>query len=142
MIPRKAGDYLFLVQRDADCLRLLAQAARSEYPGRDVSDWIVTIHFYILCVYVKALGSCRQQNFQDHYAIRQWLNTEPDLLGIARPYRKVEEASRDARYEGRLFAPPEIQRFHQWFQEARDQFVALLRKEGVTQIPNPDPVVP
>lgn len=138
----KASDYLALIRHDVECLHLLAGAARTEKPPKDVSDWIITLHFYLLCVYVKALARCRQKDFQDHYAIRLWLNTEKDLLGVARPYRKVEEWSRDARYEGRLFTQPEILRFHHWFKEARDQLVALLRKEEAGQVPVPDPVSP
>ena len=137
-----AERYLAQVRRSEKALGLLTQAALAETPTEDVSDWVVTIHFYILCVYLKALGRCRGMDFQDHYAIRQWLNTESDLLSIARPYRKVEEWSRDSRYEGQTFAPPEISRFHSWFEDVRDHVVRLLRAHGIRDVPVVRPVDP
>ena len=134
--------YLHLIQHDVDALGLLVGAARASKPPKNVSDWAITLHFYILCVYVKALGRCRGKDFQDHYSIREWLNEEKDLLFIARPYRKVEEWSRDARYEGRVFDPSEVGRFHKWFVEVRNGFVALLQKEGLSSVPAPDPISP
>jgi hypothetical protein len=137
-------DYLRLVQRNGECVALLAAAARKEKPARDVSDWIITLHFYILCVYLKALGQRRGRMFQDHVSIRGYLNLEPDLLKLARPYRQVEEWSRDARYEGRLFTPDEVRRFHSHFITVRDGIVELIVKSGMATeaVPIAQPVFP
>ena len=88
MSSKDAIFYLNLVTRDEQALKLLVGAARSK---RDVSDWVVTLHFYVLCIYVKATGRCFGQDFQDHYAIRNWINSEARLLPIAADYRTVEE---------------------------------------------------
>lgn len=142
MSQADAKRYLLQVQSNEKALRLLVAAAQAETPRVDVSDWAVTMHFYILCVYVKALGRCRGRDFQDHYGIRQWLNTESDLLQAARPYRKVEEWSREARYEGRTFYSSEMERFHDWFELVRDQLTALLRAHGLKAVPVVNPVDP
>lgn len=142
MTASQAERYARLIDRNVSSLKLLRDAARNAQPKKDVSDWIVTIHFYILCVYVKCLGKCRGRDFQDHYGIRQWLNSERDLVHVARPYRKVEEWSRDARYEGRTFRDDEFRRFAGWFTTARDHFVRSLSNEGLSNIPNVDPVTP
>lgn len=137
-----ARRYLQQVRRTEKTLKLLVKATQREDPRVDVSDWAVTIHFYVLCVYVKALGRCRGQDFQDHYGIRQWLNTEPDLLRIARPYRKIEEWSRDSRYEGRTFSSAEFARLHEWFVEVRDCLTSLLQAQGIEDVPVVLPVDP
>jgi hypothetical protein len=105
----------------------------------DVSDWKCTLLFYIACTYVKALGMARGKDIQDHFQLRQWLNTTDDLWGFAKPYRKLEERSRDARYEGRFYASRELADCGRWFSEVRDAVVGLLRAMGVTQVPVVDP---
>jgi hypothetical protein len=123
-----ATHYLSIVRRNEETLKVLSVAA--DQAKHDASDWIITIHFYILCLYAKALGVCRGQNFQDHISIRRWLNTDADTMPMAKSYRKVEEASRDARYEGALFTSTDCQRFERWFLDARDHLVRLLKKQG------------
>lgn len=142
MTALSAQQYLALAQHDHESLKLLARAGRENRPAVDVSDWIVTMHFYVLCVLVKALGAQRGQGFQDHYAIRHWLNSEQDVLMLATPYRKVEEWSRDARYEGRKFNASEIARFHTWYGLVRDGLKPLLKASGVGGIPTLTPISP
>lgn len=140
MSAKPAQHYIDLARRNMDTAQLLATAAASSQ--RDVTDWLTTLHFYTLCIIVKALGRCRGRDFQDHYAIRQWLNTEADLLTIAGTYRKVEEWSRDARYEGRQFdAKSEIPRLHGWFESVRDHLARLLESHGL-KVPRLAPVEP
>jgi hypothetical protein len=134
--------YLDLVRHDHRCATLLARGAAQDKTRVDVTDWLITYHFYILCVYVEALGLCRQKDFQDHYAIRAWLNDAADLLAIAKSYRKVEEWSRDARYEGRKFTVLEIDRFHGWFSHVRDRLADLIEAEGVAGVPRVPAVSP
>lgn len=140
MTTKPAQHYLDLARRDMDAAQILATAAVAGQ--RDVTDWLTTLHFYTICVYVKALGRCRGRDFQDHYAIRQWLNTEADLLAIAGTYRKIEEWSRDARYEGRQFdARIEVPRLHGWFITVRDHLACLLKGHGLA-VPRIEPVAP
>lgn len=140
MSQSDAQRYFELLRRDEQTLQLLSTSARTKQPAQDVSDWIVTLHFYVLCVYVKALGRCRGREFQDHLGLRTWLNTEADLLAAAKPYRKTEEWSRDARYEGRTFKVEEIRILHRWFKEARDIILGLLRKQVGGEVPVVEPV--
>ena len=131
--------YLRLVQHDLDTLALLAKAADGRTPPEDVSDWKCTLMFYMACVYVKALARSRQKDLQDHYNLRQWLNTTKDLLAITKPYRRLEERSRDARYEGRRFSCQELGQARSWFLEVRDHLVQLLESGGVKAAPGVDP---
>ncbi len=92
--------------------------------------------FYITCIYVKALGRSFERDIQDHYALRLWLNTEPELLSIARAYRHIEEPSRDARYEGRTFKKEfAVERVVPNFVRVRDHIADLLEKRGATGVP-------
>lgn len=120
--------YFEQLQRNGKTLEVLCSG--SSKAGHDCSDWIVTIHFYILCIYVKALAAHSGQNIQDHVALRAWLNANPERGAMARSYRKAEEASRDARYEGKLFCENEWIRFRRWYVEARDVVVELLKTAG------------
>ena len=56
--------------------------------------------------------------------------------------RKVEEWSRDARYEGRLFDAEDFDRFFGWFTDARDSIVNLLKENGIAAPPVVEPVFP
>lgn len=142
MTTRDAERYARLIGRNAIAARLLAQAAGKQVPAHDASDWLIIMHFYILCVYVKCLGKCRGTDFQDHYQIRKWLNSETDMLAMARPYRKVEEWSRDARYEGRTFDSTEFRRFESYYCAVRDHLFQLLVAEGLTSVPRVEVVRP
>jgi hypothetical protein len=93
-----------------------------------------------LWVCMKALGRARGKDLQDHFGLRQWINTEGDLVEIAEPYRYVEEWSRDARYEGRRFSGKDLERFYGWFIDARDKMLARLKAHGLTNLPVLDPV--
>jgi len=134
-----SSHYLRLIEHDREVLRLLTEQPS---PALDTSDWQITIFYYILCLYMKALGSVGGLEFQDHYAIKQWLNSTPELVVIAKPYRKAEEWSRDARYEGRLFNDSERTRFLNWFTIVRAHLTQLLRSAGVTNLPQIELIFP
>ncbi|MGA2261370.1 MAG: hypothetical protein ABSH28_08035 [Acidobacteriota bacterium] len=131
------GIYFKLIEHDRDVLQLVSHNAR---PGCDTSDWQITILYYILCLYMKAFGRVCGRELQDHYSIKQWLNSESRLIPIARPYRKAEEWSRDARYEGRRFSSKEVERFLGWFKFVRQHVAGLLSTAGITNLPNIDSV--
>ena len=133
-----AGDidrYVRLAAHDLEVLGLLRKAAESARPTRDVSDWSVTLLYYVSCVLVKALARTRGKDFQDHFTLKTWLNTTQDLLAITKPYRKLEDRSRDARYEGRKFSAAELEATVVWFERIRDHVVSLLRTIGISEIP-------
>ena len=131
--------YLRLIEHDLEVLKLLAGAAKAR-GGVDVSDWKCTLLFYMACIYIKAFGRTQGKELQDHYNVKQWMNTTRELLPIAKPYRKLEERSREARYEGRKYDASEASQHARWFQEVRDGVVALLRSSGVANPPSVDPV--
>jgi tRNA U34 2-thiouridine synthase MnmA/TrmU len=126
-----ARRYVRIAEHDYRVVGLLLAACSGQKNSEDVTDWQVALLFYILCLQVKALAVCRGKELQDHYAVKQWLNVQTELCGVARSYRKIEEWSRDARYEGRRFNPCELSRFAQWFSEVHCCLSALLKKEGV-----------
>ncbi|MCK6479496.1 MAG: hypothetical protein HUU06_06650 [Planctomycetaceae bacterium] len=134
-----AEPYLRLVEHDLEALDLITAAARGRTPTVDVSDWQCTLVYYMACIYVKAVGRARGKDLQDHYQLKQWINTTTDLVPITRPYRKLEERSRDARYEGRRFTRPELIETIGWFAQVRDHLVGVLKEEGVEGIPVVDP---
>ena len=130
---------LDVVERDLEALRLLSTAASKNTPPRDVSDWKCTLMFYMACIYVKAIGHQRNVELDRHSEVRRWLNTSQDLCKIALPYRKLEDHSQEARYEGRLFTRPNLLHMYTWFVEIRDAIVPLLRNEGLPASPSVDP---
>jgi hypothetical protein len=131
--------YLKLIQHDLDVLTTLAVAASRKSPPLDVSDWKCTLLFYMACIFMKALGRTRKRDLQDHYGIKQWINTDAELVSIARSYRKLEERSRDARYEGRMYSRDELNQAYRWFCDVRDHISKLLRTDGVGDITLIDP---
>ncbi|MDA0837812.1 MAG: hypothetical protein O3B01_13580 [Planctomycetota bacterium] len=140
MNPPEVQKYLELLKHDLKVLRLLTDAAKSSNPPEDVSDWQVTLLFYLACIYVKAAAQLYGERFDDHISLRGWLNREQDMIAMTRDYRKLEEASRDARYEGRLFSPREIEQEQlSRFETVRDHVVDVLRGKGVTRITEIDP---
>ncbi len=132
---KQPAEYLDLVRHTHAVLKLMAEANRGNGQAGDISDWVVTLHFYILCTYVKALGSSRKCDFRSHNHIHAWIAGTKDLQGAFRSYRKVEEWSRDARYEGRTFPPAEMAAVHRWFVDVRDQVGGLLEAAGVRPVP-------
>jgi hypothetical protein len=80
-------DCITLVQHDLRTMQLLHDAARSKTPSEDVTDWKCTLMFYMACIYLKALGHQRGKALERHSVARAWLNSEPDLIPIARHYR-------------------------------------------------------
>src|ERR1043165_2941397 len=107
--------YLRLAEHDLTVLDLLSQAAAGAKSNADVSDWKVTLLFYVACILVKALGRERGLELNDHFFVKQWLNTTADLVTITRSYRKLEDRSRDARYEGVLFDEKRLRQTLGWF---------------------------
>lgn len=134
-----APRYLALIEHDLEALGLLCEAAQAKRPPVDVSDWQCTLVYYMACIFVKAMGRTRGKDLQDHYQLKQWINTTADLVPITKPYRKLEERSRDARYEGRRFTRSELAETIGWFGQVRDHLAALLTREGVKNIPVIDP---
>ena len=140
MNPPEVQKYLDLLKHDLRVLHLLTQAAKSEDPPEDVSDWQVTLLFYLACIHVKTVAHLYGQRFDDHISLRGWINSEADMFAMAGEYRKLEEASRDARYEGRLFSPTSIEQVQlPRFEAVRDHVVSVLREKGITRITHIDP---
>ena len=131
MSVSEASRYLDLADRDYAVAAMLTGAAGKA--KRDVTDWQVTLLYYVLCVEVKALAASRGLELPDHYSIKQWLNAERDLLVTAKPYRKAEEWSRDARYEGRLFTPAELSRYARWFEAVHLHVRDLLKRANIVR---------
>lgn len=131
--------YLRLAEHDFEVLRILARAAATDPRPRDVSDWKVTILYYVACILVRALGKDRGKDFGDHFMVKQWMNTTHDLLPMTRPYRKLEERSRDARYEGRLFSDAQLEQSVAWFIAVRDHVLDLLGRSATYRFPRLDP---
>lgn len=119
--------YLDLVHHDRDVFALLATASQSSAPRKDCTDWQCTLLFYMACISVKCFAATTGLAIQDHYQLRSWLNNQPALLGVARSYRKLEERSRDARYEGRRYSAAEMDQNKRWFGEVHQAVIALLR---------------
>ncbi len=145
MNPQEFPDvvrYLELARHDAQVLDSLTEVAALKSPQQDVSDWQVTLLFYVCCISVKAVGRALGRSLHDHYEVRQFLNTEQRLLLIARPYRHIEEASRNARYEGERFDRAFFRnRLAPHFRAVWAKVVEVLTAEGVLSIGGMDPVV-
>lgn len=132
--------YLDLIEHNLKLLDLLTGKRPNHLTKEDFSDWETTVLFYMACIYLKAVCCLFGQDVQDHYTLRQIINTRDDLYSVARPYRHLEEASRDARYEGRKFTHQYlIERLLPKFYAVRDCAASLLKQYNVSAIPNIDP---
>jgi hypothetical protein len=130
---------LNIIRHDFDTLTLLSQGAAANKPPVDVSDWKCTILFYMACLYVRALAHQKGKDIHRHIEARDWINAEKDLIPIARSYRKLEERSRDARYEGRKFTRSEMDEILRWFCDVRETLIHLLAGSGLANVPRVDP---
>lgn len=133
--------YFRLIEHDLKLLDLLTEKYPSHLEKEDFSDWIVTTLFYIACIYLKALFRLYGEDIQIHYALKQQLYARKELFQIIKPYRHLEEASRDARYEGRVFSSDYIiNRLYPKFKIVRDCVVELFNKNRIFNIPQVDPL--
>lgn len=136
MSIKEAERYLAIAEHDFHVLSMLINVADDDtFSGsaENTTDWQVTLLYYILCIQLKALACTRSLELQDHFTIKKWINAERDLLQIARTYRKIEEWSRDARYEGRYFTNDELKRYLQWFEEVHKHLGELLQEATLVQ---------
>lgn len=134
------SSYLDLVRHDLSLLDWITSPPPDHVAGEDFTDWHATILFYMACIYLKAVCQLFGEDVQDHYSLRLQINTRPELLAVAKQYRHLEEASRDARYEGRTFPPQYLcDRLLPKFYRVRDCAVELLEKHNVPEVPKVDP---
>lgn len=136
MTGPSAEDLLLLAERHHRALACLLRGAEHE----DVSAWALTLNYYVLCAYTSSLAASRGLSFVRHLDLRDWINSRDGPTPIARPYRKLEEWSRDARYRGRSFDRAEAERAGEWFLEARDYILGEMRRAGRTKLPILDPL--
>jgi len=135
--------YLKMVSHNFETLDFLTSAPPPNLKQIDFSDWQVTMIFYICCIYVKSVMGAAGIDIENHYSLRREITSHPDLKKIFNKYRKLEEASRDARYEGRKFEKRYIlETILPRFFFIRDCVVEVLKKSGYTSVPvlNPTPL--
>ncbi len=129
--------YLALVSHDLKLFDLVTRLIPSSASKEDFSDWQVTILFYMACIFLKAACSLLGEDVQDHFMMRQIINNRQEFYSIAKAYRHLEEASRDARYEGRVFDKQYIlDRLIPKFNSVRDCIVDLLKQKNISNIPS------
>lgn len=130
--------YLKLIEHNSRLLDLITGERPAHLKDDDFSDWQVTIIFYMSCIYLKAVCFLLGEDVQDHYTLRQIINTREELYknGTAKYYRHIEEAGRDARYEGRKFDKEFIEnRILPKFYKVRDRAITILKENDVTDVP-------
>jgi len=91
-------NYFELIEHDFKVLDLLTEEYPPNLKNEDFSDWIITLLYYISCIYIKAYFQSIGVNIQNHQALKEGISRSSKLYFIFIPYRKLEEASRDARY--------------------------------------------
>lgn len=99
---------------------LLADACRARDRWHDATDWIVTMLFYVACLYVKAYERGRGHDFQSHEDRNQWLAVDEHLSKHSRYYQLLFNASKLARYDG-------VRVGRGRYDEIRDAFEKLIR---------------
>ena len=90
---------------------------------------------------MKTVCSLFDIDIQDHYTLHSIINTRTDLslYSISKDYRHIEEAARDARYEGRKFDKDYlIKRILEKYNKFRDCAVFIIRQKGIDQVINAD----
>ncbi len=127
--------YFHLIEHNVKLLDLLTGECPQHLENEDFSGWQVTVIFYISCIYIKAACCLFGINIQDHYALRKIINTEKDFLSISKFYRHIEEASRDARYEGRKFSKDFIiNTILPKFNTIRDCIINIIKRKGINTV--------
>ncbi len=127
------NNYLELIEHNSKLLDLITGTRPGHLIKEDFSDWQVTIIFYMSCIYLKAVCFLFGEDVQDHYTLRQKINTRKELYTIAKYYRHIEEASRDARYEGRKFDKDFIVKtILPKFNKVQDCAIAIIKNKGNT----------
>ena len=128
--------YFGLLDHDLKLFDLLTGKIPNHLLKEDFSDWQVTVLFYMACIYLKAGCNFLNIDIQDHFTLRQTINNRKEFYPIARVYRHLEEASRDARYEGRKFEKSYIaERLVPKFNIVRNCVVSFLKENNVSNIP-------
>src|SRR3989338_450638 len=121
--------YLILIKHDLTLFDLLTGPLPAHVAKENFSDWQVTNLFYMACIFLKSACALFGEDVQDHFTLRRIINNRKELFSIAKNYRHLEEASRDARYEGRVFEKQYIlDRLVPKFNSVRDCIVDLLTK--------------
>ena len=129
--------YLNLITHDLRLFDLLTGKMPNHLMDEDFSDWQVTVLFYMACIYLKAACSFLGIDIQDHFTLRQVINNKEEFYSIARVYRHLEEASRDARYEGRKFEKSYIMnRLLPKFALVQNCMVSFLQQNNISNIPS------
>jgi len=141
-IPNGVEKYLKLVEHDLRLLDLLTKERSDDLATENFTDWQATLLFYMACIYLKAVCLTFGEDIQDHFSLRQQINARKELAAISAPYRHLEEASRDARYEGRTFDRQYLlERLLPKFLAVRDCAVSLLERGGIKNVPRVDPTL-
>lgn len=129
--------YFSLIKHNVNLLDLLTGDRTKHLKDEDFSDWQVTVIFYISCIYMKTVCSLFDIDIQDHYTLHSIINTRTDLslYTISKDYRHIEEAARDARYEGRKFDKEYlIKRILEKYNKVRDCAVSIIKQKGVGNV--------
>lgn len=133
--------YFNLIKHNVNLLDLLTGDRPKHLKDEDFSDWQVTVIFYISCIYMKTVCSLFDIDIQDHYTLHSMINTrkELSLYPISKDYRHIEEAARDARYEGRKFDKDYlIKRILEKYNKVRDCAVFIIRQKGINNVVHAD----
>lgn len=131
--------YIKLIENNSRFFDLITGRRLTNLNNADFSGWQVTTIFYISCIYFKTVAVVFEVDVRDHHSLRQMLNTEEEIWrgGIAKSYRYLEEASRDARYEGRAFTEKMIkERILFKFEKVKERAIYILEKNEITNVPD------
>jgi len=128
--------YFELIEHDFKVLDLLTEEYPPNLKNEDFSDWIITLLYYMSCIYIKAYFQSIGVNIQNHQALKEEISRSSKLYFIFIPYRKLEEASRDARYEGRKFKYKDIiNKYYPKLKSIHDLVIEIFNKEGIENVP-------
>jgi hypothetical protein len=133
-------EFIYLAEHNLKLFDLLTGQLPKHIKDEDFSDWQVTIIFYMACILVKALCATLNEDPRSHLDIRQLIHNKNEFQSFAKEYRKLEEASRQARYEGRTFLKSYIEeRLVLNFNVIKQNIGSALKKKNKTIIlPNLD----
>ncbi len=95
--------FIYLTEHHHKLFDLLTGKLPEHLKNENFSDWQATTIFYMACILVKALCVTLNEDPKSHFEIRQLTYKNSELQSFAKEYRKLEEASRQARYDGRTF---------------------------------------
>ena len=88
--------------------------------------WSITVLFYTALHYIEAYFASHDKGFTNHASRGIEIRRDPRIKSIYRTYRKLEDLSREARYDASAMKQEDVERAKTRFEHVRRVIEAIL----------------